>query len=119
MILTVRVLDDAGAIAYHDDFPIDGMTLIVASEAREPMAREKGATWTAGAVPAFGCELAAATRQGVDRDKIHKLTIQMAMAAWVLDSVFGGLSAEDFLQTDSLFTVAANGVVRHDRLPVP
>ena len=119
MLLTVRVFDAAGELAYHEDFPVDGLTLTIVGESREALAREQGAEWTAGDVPFFAGQVLGAVRLGAGRDEIHRQTLQMAMAAWVFDHVYGGLTAEAFLATDVMFSIEASGVVRQDRLPLP
>ena len=40
-----------------------------------------------------------------------------AMAAWLCDSIYDGVTAEAFIRSDIAFTILSNGAVKYERLP--
>ncbi|OLK22027.1 hypothetical protein IXO621_11595, partial [Xanthomonas oryzae pv. oryzae] len=53
----LATLDTAGDIAHRMAISVNALMLTVAAEARQDMARERGADWAAGAVTFFGRDI--------------------------------------------------------------
>jgi hypothetical protein len=49
---------------------------------------------------------------------VSKAIIQMFMASWLFDSMYCGITAAHYLESDMEFTIAADGTVAHSRVPV-
>ncbi|ALZ70334.1 hypothetical protein BRN52_01315 [Xanthomonas oryzae pv. oryzae] len=63
----------------------------------------------------FGGEVVKAVNTG-EHDDVTKAIIQMLMAAWLFDSLYCGLTAAHYLESDMKFTIAADGAVAHTRV---
>ncbi|WP_171970845.1 hypothetical protein [Xanthomonas oryzae] len=55
--MILATLDTAGDIAHRMAISVNALMLTVAAEARQDMARERGADWAAGAVTFFGRDI--------------------------------------------------------------
>lgn len=115
MKVTTLVLNADGEPHFKSEDQFDIKNLIEIAKEREQNAREKGAEWTAGAVSFFGGEVVKAVNTG-EHDDVTKAIIQMLMAAWLFDSLYCGLTATHYLESDMRFTIAADGAVAHTRV---
>lgn len=111
------MLDDNWERIFEADTRINAERLIQIARSREPLARRKGMEWTAGAVPFFGTELIRAMKAEELGPAIDDAAIQVAMAAWLLDSIYGGLDANTFMGCTLQFTMLPGGAVEYTRLP--
>jgi len=118
MVIRMFSMDEAGKISSLTELQIDPIALMVMAESREACAGERGRHWTAGAVPFYAQELVAAQRAGLGSAALETQAVNAAMAAWLHDSIFDGMTAEQFVCSDLVFTALPGGVVRCDRLPV-
>ncbi len=109
ILIRTRVLDDNWERIFEADTRINGERLIQIAKSRESLARRKGMEWTAGAVPFFGTELIRAMKAEELGPAIDDAAIQVAMAAWLLDSIYGGLGADAFMGSTLQFTMLPGG----------
>ena len=115
MNVTTLVLNSDGEPHFKSEDQFDIENLFEISKSREQNARDKGAEWTAGAVSFFGSEVVKAVNTGEHKD-VSKAIIQMLMAAWLFDSLYCGITATHYLESDMKFTIAADGAVAHTRV---
>lgn len=115
MQITAVVLDEAGVPRVNAEVQVDPISLIVLAETREDLVRRKGAEWAAGAIPFWGKQLADAAVSERPQAEIEQAAIQVAIAAWLFDSVYGGIDAELFVHSNLHFTVTPQGAVQYDR----
>lgn len=116
--ITTLVLNAEGDPHFKSEDSINIENLIQISKKNEQNAREKGNEWTAGAISFFGTQLVNAVDSG-ESDDVSKAVIQMVMASWIHDSIFCGVQAKDYLESDIKYTVTHNGVVAMTRIPSP
>lgn len=117
MLISVYSMDEAMQTRLVSETKVDALRLTIMAESREEEARKRGRTWTAGAVPFFAQELIAATNAKKSKDEIEMHAANAAMAAWLCDSIYDGVAAEAFTQSDIVFTLLPNGAVKYDRVP--
>ena len=43
--------------------------------------------------------------------------LDVALAAWLVDSIYDGVTAETFMNSDLRFTMFPGGAVKYDRIP--
>ena len=115
MNVTTLVLNANGEPHFKSEDQFDIENLFEIAKTREQNARDKGAEWTAGAVSFFGSEVVKAVNTGEHND-VSKAIIQMFMAAWLFDSLYCGITANHYLESDMKFTIAADGAVAHTRV---
>lgn len=96
---------------------VDALNLMIAAESREQIARDKGRVWTEGAVPFWAQEMVKAMESYKSRKELESHATNVAMAAWLSDSIYSGLTAEQFAGSDLVFTLLPNGAVKYDRVP--
>lgn len=118
MNVTTLVLNESGEPHFksEDKFNLDELFKI--ANGREQLSRDNGADWTAGAVTFFGGEVVKAVNTGEHAD-VTKAIIQMLMATWLVDSLYFGVTADQYRESAMKFTIAANGAVAHTRVPAP
>jgi hypothetical protein len=116
MLLTTRVIADS-KVAFETTADIDGPRLIATAAGREEMARDRGPDWVDGAVTAFTHEFVEAAEQQYEESEVGLLATNLAMVVWLRESVFGGVTQDDFLNSDLVFTVGADAVVSYARVP--
>lgn len=116
MDIAITIMDSTNGIAHRSRQTVDALMLAVVSEPRQDMAREKGPDWTHGAITFFGLELAKAIQLRVPSVEIDRLVMNLAIAVWVFSSVFEGLTAENFVDSNLSLTVTPDGMVRCERL---
>ncbi|HBU3503367.1 TPA: hypothetical protein MCW43_004971 [Klebsiella pneumoniae] len=93
---------------------VDAEAMIEIAKEREPMMREKGKTFAQGSVPYWCGELVKAVQAG-DEERIEYSAINSAMTAWLADSIYSGLTENEFLASDLYFTLEPTGMVRYTR----
>jgi hypothetical protein len=116
ILIETMVIDEAGQLAFDGLTEVDGLSLMVLAESREDLARSKGRGFTEGAIPFFASELVNVVRRGEPQEAVDKAAIDVALAAWLVDSIYGGVSAEAFLSSKLRFTMVPGGAVRYDRI---
>jgi hypothetical protein len=116
MNILLKALDDTGNLIFESCVAVDATTLIAVAEDRADLARAKGQSFTEGAIPFFAAELVQAAQRGEPEDELHKQSINVAMAAWLADSIYGGVSAADFVNLNLHFTLLPSGAVKYDRI---
>jgi hypothetical protein len=115
MKVSTLVINSAGDLHFKSEDEFDIKSLMDIAKSREQSARSKGADWTAGAVSFFGGDVVKAVNTGEHSD-LTKAIIQMLMAAWVFDSLYCGITAAQYLESDMQFTITADGAVVHTRV---
>ena len=116
MNLHLKALDSVGELIFESSFIIDAMHLITVAESKVPLARSTGRDLTEGAVPFFAAEFLNAAQRGADADELERLSINVSLAAWLADSIYGGVSEDEFVNSNLHFTLLANGAVKYDRI---
>jgi len=116
MKVTTLILNTKGEPHFESVDHLNTEQLVSFAKDREQLAREKGAEWTMGAVTFFGSELVKAVNTGEHKDVSMAVT-NMVMAAWLLDSLYCGVTVDQYRESDFRFVVADNGAVAHTRLP--
>ena len=119
MLIRVYSMDEAMQTKLMGEAKVDALRLTIMAESREAEARKRGRDWTAGAVPFFAQELIAAAKTKKSKKEIEMHATNAAMAAWLCDSIYDGVTAEIFTQSDIVFTLLPNGAVKYDRVPAP
>jgi hypothetical protein len=117
MFISVYNMDQAMQTSLVIKTEVDALSLTIVAESREDEARNRGRAWTAGAVPFNAQELMAAAKMNKSVKEIEMHAFNAAMAAWLCDSIYDGVPAEIFTQSDLVFTLLPSGAVKYDRVP--
>lgn len=116
MNLHLKALNSDGELIFEGRTTIDATHLITVAESRVPLAHSKGRSFTEGAVPFFAAELLNAAQRGANDDELEQHTINVSLAAWLADSIYHGVSEDEFVNSNLHFTLLANGAVKYDRI---
>lgn len=116
MAIEAYVMDGAGQPKLLKRTTVDPIALMVMAESREELVRSKGQQFAQGAVPHFGAELIEAVSNNLPAKDLERIAINVAMSAWLADSIYGGLSAEAFAKSDLRFTMYPGGAVAYQRV---
>jgi len=116
MLIKMRVFDEVQQETVRYQTEINASALIQIAEPRKTMVREKGREFTQGAVPFFGGEFIKAV-QADNKREIEKSAMEAAMAAWLFDHVYGGISEAEFQRCDLEFNLHPTGMVVYNRKP--
>ena len=117
MDIYLKALDASGELVLETRTPIDATHLVTVAESRVELAQSKGRDFMQGAIPFYASELLRAAFSGTAADEVESMAINTAMSAWLVDSVFDGVSEDEFVNSDLHFTRLANGAVRYTRVP--
>lgn len=117
MKVTTLILNVDGEPHFQSEEQFNIEELFQFAGTREQISRDKGAEWTAGAVTFFGGEIVKAVETGEHFD-VTKAVFQMLMATWLFDSLFYGITAAHYRESEMKFTITADGAVAHTRIPV-
>src|SRR5262249_47517391 len=115
MLIKTIVLDKSCNPVFQSQVEVDALYLMIAAESREQLCREKGAEFTAGWIPFLGKELIKEMESGKRGDPIDYAAINIALAAWLFGSIYGGIDAEAFRKSDLEFTITHEGIVKYTR----
>lgn len=116
MNIHLKALNSAGELILEGTTAVDGTHLVAISESRVAMAREKGRAFTEGAVAFFAAEMLKAAQAGASNDALEGQAFNVAMSAWLAESIFGGVSEDDFVNSNLHFTLRADGSVKSERI---
>jgi hypothetical protein len=117
MFISVYNMDQTMQTGLIIKTEVDALSLIIVAESREDEARNRGRAWTAGVVPFNAQELMSAAKMKKSIKEIERYAFSAAMAAWLCDSIYDGVPAEEFTQSDVVFTLLPDGAVKYDRVP--
>lgn len=117
MNVTTLVLNEAGDPHFRAEDQIDLGHFFTMAEEREQKVRDMGAEKAAGAIRFWGSEVVKAVETGESAD-VTKAIIPMVMAAWLYDSIYFGVKAAQYRDSNLEFTIWANGMVKHTRIGV-
>jgi hypothetical protein len=117
MLIKTKVLNEFLSPVFEGQTKINANELVRIAKSREEIARSKGAEWAAGAIPFFGQELINTMKKGELGAALDKAAIEVAMVAWLFDSIYAGVDTETFIASDLNFTMTHDGIVRYDRAP--
>lgn len=117
MLIRVYSMNETMQTKLVGETKVDALRLTIMAESREEEARKRGRAWTAGAVPFFAQELIASAKAKKPIKEVEMHATNAAMAAWLCDSIYDSVTAEVFTQSDIVFTLLPNGVVKYDRVP--
>ncbi len=118
MKVMTLVMNAAGEPHFRSEDQIDIENLFEIAKEREQGARSRGADWTAGAVSFFAGEVVKAVNNGEHHD-VTKAIMQMLMAAWLFDSLYCGVTAAHYNESEMEFTITTEGTVAHKRISIP
>ncbi|MFE0587914.1 MULTISPECIES: hypothetical protein [Pantoea] len=116
MLIKVRVFNESQEEIVYYQTEINPEPMLEIAASRVSMVREKGKAWAQGAVPFFGQELVNAVKKD-DEQEIERNAISAAMAAWLCDSEFHGVTAEEFQASNLDFSLHPTGMVVYRREP--
>lgn len=117
MLVKMRVFDENQQVTIHYQTEINASALIDIGRPRLAVAREKGKTFTEGAVAFFGEEFIKAV-QADNKHDIEKAALEAALAAWLSDHVFSGVTEAQFVRCDLEFNMHPTGMVVYNRKTV-
>ena len=115
MVITAIVLDQNGNPMREVEVPVDPISIMVLAETREEVMRSKGAGWAAGMISYLGKQLADIAAADSSQAEVENAAIQVAIASWLYDSIYGNLEAELFAKSNLHFIVSREGAVKYDR----
>ena len=118
MSIYLKALNSEGQLAFEGEVKVDPLKLMILAESREDLVRSKGRVYAEGAVPFWAAEAFKAARSGGDADELHRLTLNVAVAAWLVASLYDDVGAEQFVRSNLHFTLLPNGSVKSDRIPI-
>ncbi|MGL4032752.1 hypothetical protein ACR3LQ_00455 [Kosakonia cowanii] len=114
MLIKVRVFNEVQVEIMYYQTEIDAAQLTEVAKGRVDMVRNNGKAWAEGAVPFFGKELVDAVVRD-NPEEIERNAINAAMAAWLCDSEFQGVTAEQFMASNLDFSLHPSGMVIYNR----
>jgi len=117
MRIETQAVDEAGQLVFRGQMDVDALNLMVMAETRENLARSKGRAFVEHMISSFGAQLVEAAKSGQGQSEVDKAAMTVAMAAWLMDSIYGGVTAEAFMKSDLRFTMFPGGAVKYDRIP--
>lgn len=116
MNLHLKALNSDGELIFEGCTTIDPTHLIAVAESKIALARSKGRVFTEGVVPFFAAELLNAAQQGANDDGLEQHSINVSLAAWLADSIYGGVTEDEFVNSNLHFTLLPSGAVKYDRI---
>lgn len=117
MVVHLKAMNSDGQLAFEAEVAVDPLMLMVAAESKEAVARENGRQFTEGAIPFWASEAFKAAKSGGSPDELHRLTLNVAMSAWLMASIYDQVPAEQFIRSNLHFTLLPGGAVKFDRIP--
>lgn len=117
MIVYTEVLDESAQVSFQGHTEINGLMLTVVAESREDLVRKKGPEFAQGAIPFFGSQLVEALKSRKSDTALKEAIVDMTMATWLYEFVFCGMTPEQFVASDLIFTINHIGAVGFKRLP--
>lgn len=108
------VLDEDGSRNFEGEDQFNIEELFKFAQSREQLSRDNGKEWTAGAVPFFGGEVVKAVDSGEHQD-ITRAIIKLVMSTWLYESLYCGITADDYRVSDMQFSISHDGMVTYTR----
>lgn len=116
MNLHFKAVNSVGELIFEGSTAIDATHLIAVAESRIELARSMERSFNEGAVPFFATELFNAAQCGANEDELVRHSVNVSLAAWVADLLYGGVSEDDFVNSNLHFTLLPDGSVKYDRI---
>lgn len=117
MKVIAKVVGDNSDIIFQAHVEINPSMLIRVAKEKENFAIEQGEEFTAGGVSFFALEMITHMKTQNLGKEIEKQAINAAMAYWLNESIYCGLSQILFINSDLEFIMNNDGVVIVNRYP--
>ena len=108
------VLNEDGSPNFEgeDQFNID--ELFKFAQSREQLSRDNGKEWAAGAVSFFGGGVLQAVKAG-EHNEIAKAIIKLVVSTWLYESLYCGITKDDYRSSALKFSITHDGMVTYTR----
>ena len=116
MLIRIYRLDENSQKTLMAELHVDALRLMLVAEDREENTRRRGRVWAAGAVPFFAQELLKTIQTRQPRERQNLQATNVAMSAWLHDSIYVGVTPEQFVRSDLSFVILADGAVECERV---
>ena len=116
MLIRTIVLDKTSSPVFRGKTEIDFDNLLTVAKTREELVRHKGSEWASNAVPAFARDLCEHLKSKDLGESLDKAAMNLALAAWLFDTIYRGLTIDDYVERELVFTIAHDGQVKFERV---
>ncbi|MGM3276039.1 hypothetical protein [Ralstonia sp. 24A2] len=116
MRLTIRFLDEAGNIVFRYQLATSSSALHQAARAHTLRYRKHGVNWALDFLSELGAQCALAIEAGNGQDEIAQSAVDIAMSAFLIDTLFGGIAPQAFLRGDLLITILDDHTTTFQRI---
>lgn len=116
MNVHLKATNLVGEIVFEQSIRIDPVALMVLAESKEDFIRSKGRAFAQGAVPYWAAEAFNAAKGGRDERELEAIAQKVALAAWLVGSIYDDVSPEEFVKSNLHFTLLPGGAVKYDRI---
>lgn len=112
----LNAVDPDGRLTYESRIEVDPLKLMILAESNEHVFLSKGRQFAEGAIPFWAAEAFKQALQGSSHDELHRITLNVAMSAWLVAKAFEGLKPEEFVRSNLHFTLLPSGAVKFSRI---
>ncbi|KQN69232.1 hypothetical protein ASF04_13015 [Duganella sp. Leaf61] len=116
MLIRIYRVDENSQKTLMAELQVDALRLMLLAEDREENTGRRRHVWAAGAVPFFAQELWKAIQTGQPRERQNLQATNVAISAWLHDSIYVGVTPEQFVRSDLTFGLLPDGAVKCERV---
>lgn len=118
MQIFIKQLDASNRVVFEGRTEVDAVMTMVLAESRESLVRSKGPDYVEGAMSYFCQELLKLARGGSAYEEIDRAAASVALIAWLVESLFHGRNAVEFMLSNLHITVMPCSTVKYKRVPI-
>lgn len=119
MNIFIKFLNESGSIKLEFSCKMDAPALIAMSSSRVAAFKLHGREYAEGSIPFFAKELISASEgKNASDDEVYRQAANIVMTAWLTDSIYDGVTEEQFINSNLSFVYSSDGAVKYDRIPI-
>lgn len=118
MLIKTHVLNLSGVAMLHATTAISAQAFFKIGESRLELASKQTQEWAAEIILHFGEQLVALTKSGTLGEQIDHAAVQVAVSAWVFDTLYENLEPDTFMYSDLELSIYLDGAIEYVFRPV-
>lgn len=117
MRITTRFLDEAGNIVFRSQSATSAAELLARARTHAPRYRKQGVNWALNLLSEHGAQFVSAIKASHWQDDIEQAAVDIAVSAFLIDTLFGGIAPQEFAGGDLLVTILDDHTTTFQRIP--
>ena len=116
MRITTRFLDETGNTVFRYQSTTSSAVLFAQARAHAPRYRKQGVNWALNLLSERGAQFVSTIQAGNWQHEVEQAAVDLAVSAFLIDTLFGGIAPPEFACGDLLVTILDDHTTTFQRI---